>query len=58
MTHFLWCWWARYTTPVAPLPLCAANHKSASPRLGGGFIAAAPRLGGGIVMVLTLIFTE
>ena len=25
-----------YTTPVAALPLCGANHKSASPRLSGG----------------------
>ena len=24
-----------YTTPVAALPLCGANHKSASPRLSG-----------------------
>ena len=26
----------RYTTPVASLPLCGANHKSASPRLRRG----------------------
>ena len=27
-----------YTTPVAALPLCGANHKSASPRLSGGLM--------------------
>ena len=28
--------WGGDTTPVASLPLCGANHKSASPRLCGG----------------------
>ena len=28
-------WWLSYTTPVAALPQCGANHKSASPRLSG-----------------------
>ena len=40
-----------YTTPVASLPLCGANHKSASPRLCGGY-------SGGVSVVLTRIFTE
>ena len=34
----------RYTTPVASLPLCGANHKSTSPTLCCVFLAAMPRL--------------
>ena len=45
-----WVGW-EYTTPVAALPLCGANHKSASSRLCCGYRA-------GMAVVLRRIFTD
>ena len=56
MTHFLFLWvGAWYTTPVAALPLCGANHKSTSPTLCCVFLAAMPWLMG-IASVVMRIF--